>query len=241
MLYQGIIGGGSSPVEPVEPVDLSPVLLWTNPSLSGDFAAQKVSVDLTDYVGAIIEYTSRSAASITSRAFVKKSDALNTLFGSGYYDGGNGHGRNITAIDDSGITFGNNYYSSTENNGFVKPYKIYGVKEYVVEPALANIPFIRTTTDRGSTTEEQITATFDVTAFNNVDIESYLVKSNPTYGMYVIYKDDTVVVREVADSTVHNNLHIDVSNNTKLKIVGYLNSSVASDLVKFELTNILFS
>ena len=55
-------------------------------------------------------------------------------FGSGYYDGGNGHGRNITAIDNSGITFGNNYYGSAENNGFVKPYKIYGVKEYVVEP-----------------------------------------------------------------------------------------------------------
>ena len=53
MLYQGIIGGGSSPVEPV---DLSPVLLWTNPSPTSEFAAQTVSLDLTEYNGVIVEF-----------------------------------------------------------------------------------------------------------------------------------------------------------------------------------------
>ena len=69
MLYQGIIGGGSSPVEPV---DLSPVLLWTNPSPSTEFAAQTVSLDLTEYAGVIIEFHQNNTQSYGTRTHIKK-------------------------------------------------------------------------------------------------------------------------------------------------------------------------
>ena len=134
MLYQGIIGGGSSPVEPV---DLSPVLLWTNPSPTSQFAGQKVSLNLTDYAGVIVEFNSDSYGIFSSRSYLKKNEEINTsYFGAGFAkDTEGGVGRRYT-INDTGVTFENGYYLKNSNNGVMIPTKIYGVKEYVVEPAV---------------------------------------------------------------------------------------------------------
>ena len=132
MLYQGIIGGGSSPVEPV---DLSPVLLWTNPSPTSEFDAQKISLDLTEYAGVIIEYyTNSTDQTICSRVYVKKDDTRN---GAGFFDSTYNYCRNVT-IDNTGVTFTVAKYKQYETiNASILPYKIYGVKEYVVDSNLS--------------------------------------------------------------------------------------------------------
>lgn len=142
MLYQGIIGGGSSPVEPVEPME--PVLLWTNSDVSSGFPAQKISLDLTNYVGVIIEFCQfyGDATKLASRAYIKKTDVLyddTNIFASGFQSisGETLTGtlaRGIKAIDNTGITFGtaSNGNVAYDNNNI--PTKIYGVQEYVVEP-----------------------------------------------------------------------------------------------------------
>ena len=136
MLYQGIIGGGSSPVEPV---DLSPVLLWTNPSPASNFAAQTVSLDLTEYAGVIIEYNlSTEDLFPISRIYVQKND--NFYQKPPYYFGcGSGAeraiSRGVSQINDEGIAFLDEITGlSDHNNNLLIPSKIYGVKKYVVEP-----------------------------------------------------------------------------------------------------------
>ena len=125
MLYQGIIGGGSSPVEPE---DLSPVLLWTNPSPENAFTAQTVNLDLTDYAGVLIESTTDG---IGSRNYIKKTEtgACGTL-GS---ETGGGVARAAT-LSGNNVVFGDAYALNTVTNTAAKPIKIYGIKEYVVEP-----------------------------------------------------------------------------------------------------------
>lgn len=129
MLYQGIIGGGSSPVEPE---NLSPVLLWTNPSPTSEFAAKTVSVDLTNYEGVIVEYEeSTSISEIISRVYCKRNE--NIRFGCGYTFDSSARSRNLS-INDNGVTFSDAYIQTEKNNTYLVPVKIYGVKEYVVEP-----------------------------------------------------------------------------------------------------------
>ena len=127
MLYQGIIGGGSSPVEPE---DLSPVLLWTNPSPTSEFAAQTISLNLTEYVGVIVEfYHGDTHQYVSSRVYVKKTDNFSNKFGGGFVVDA-AYAKNILALNNEGIQFDN----GSPNNTSCIPYKIYGVKEYVVEP-----------------------------------------------------------------------------------------------------------
>lgn len=131
MLYQGIIGGGSSPVEPV---DLSPVLLWTNPSPGTEFAAQTVSLDLSEYAGVIVEFnanTNTSNYQTCTRVFCKKSDP--EYFGGGAVPASGALGRTLR-ITNEGVFFGNGFSAASTTNGTAIPTKIYGVKEYVVEP-----------------------------------------------------------------------------------------------------------
>lgn len=127
MLYQGIIGGGSSPVEPV---DLSPVLLWTNPSPTSEFTAQTVSLDLSEYAGVIVEfYHGDNQQYVSSRVYVKKTDNFSNKFGGGFVVDA-AYAKNILALNNEGIQFDN----TNPNNTACIPYKIYGDKEYVVEP-----------------------------------------------------------------------------------------------------------
>ena len=228
MFYHALTGNGRTE-------DLEPVLLWENSSPATAFAAQTISLNLTNYAGVIVEFYDND-----TRLYVKKNDTDNTA---GRYTVDASYTKKVT-INNNEVAISDTYVFGSQgekNNNVLLPYKIYGVKEYVVEPLVCNIPFLRTSTSKLNVTEEQITATFDVTAFDNVDIESYLVKGNPTFCKYVIYKDDAEVVRGDASDAVHSNLHIDVSNNTKLKFVGYLSSTSSSDYVIFELNNIIFN
>ena len=154
MLYQGIISGGSSPVEPV---DLSPVLLWTNSSPTTEFITQTVDLDLTEYAGVIVEfYHGDSQQYVSSRVYAKKTDNFSNKFGGGFVVD-TAYAKNILALNDEGIQFDN----TNPNNTACIPYKIYGVKEYVVEPVgqLKNVTEVYDLSVSGNGTTKTFTAT----------------------------------------------------------------------------------
>lgn len=138
MLYQGIIGGGSSPVE-----DLSPVLLWTNPSPTSPFKGQTVELNLTEYAGVIIEsnFTVENAT-LASRVYYKVGETAssNTVLGMGTHNTeANGCSARSVLVTSTGISFGTPYFGAgvVSQNDLI-PTKIYGVKKYVVEPVQPN-------------------------------------------------------------------------------------------------------
>lgn len=132
MFYHALTGnGGTTPTE-----DLEPVLLWENSNPTSAFAAQTVSLDLSDYAGVLVECElDISHNDIITRAYIKKEDYDLVGFGAG--SGGAGSatsavGRTVK-VDDNGVIFGNGYTTAVNNTASI-PVKIYGVKGYVVEP-----------------------------------------------------------------------------------------------------------
>ena len=132
MFYHALTGnGGTTPTE-----DLEPVLLWTNSNPTARFDAQTISLDLTDYAGVIIEfYAEDDKQTLAARSYLKKDDIINgSNFGTGHTDvTSTAAGRNYT-INNDGVTFSSGYFSNSATTEVLIPYKIYGVKSYVVEP-----------------------------------------------------------------------------------------------------------
>ena len=104
-------------------------LLWTNSNPKENFAAKKVSLNLSEYDGVIIEYAfSIANSNISSRIKVEKN--ISYAHGGGYLGSTNAaNARNVTAIDDTGVTFTDNKDAATANNANI-PLKIYGYKQY---------------------------------------------------------------------------------------------------------------
>lgn len=138
MFYHALTGnGGSTPTE-----NLEPVLLWTNPSPNSNFNAQTVSLDLTDYSGVIVEFNKSDTSQIlTTRVYAKKTDNF-SIFGCGYI-ADTTIARNILAVNDTGVQFG----TVSSGTAVCIPYKIYGVKDYVVE-SVNNLQLITTSQDK---------------------------------------------------------------------------------------------
>lgn len=134
MFYHALIGkGGDTPAE-----DLKPVLLWENPSPTNAFAAQTISLDLTDYAGVLIECHQTDTESYGTRVYIKKTDSsANGITGMGFLNNGgtSGLARDVS-VSDSGVTFttGTNLHDT-----ICVPNKIYGVKAYVVEPQIGEL------------------------------------------------------------------------------------------------------
>lgn len=133
MFYHSLIGKGETPTE-----DLSPVLLWENPNITGAFAAQTVNLDLTEYAGVIIEFNQGHISDnmrLGSRSYFKKTDIFSNGIGVGWIgSSGTAYARNIVKVDNTGVQFGDG--SSTNYN---IPIAIYGVKNYIVEPAVGDL------------------------------------------------------------------------------------------------------
>lgn len=128
-------GSGGAVVE-----ELAPVLLWENPDPTSVFENQKIELNLTDYAGVIIEYyLDTNNQIIANRLYVKKDDTFTTNdnrnnFGAGY-EGSSIVTRALNSVTDSYVWFRNGLLgdgTQTINNGVI-PYRIYGVKEYIVE------------------------------------------------------------------------------------------------------------
>ena len=129
MFYHALTGG-NTPTG-----DLSPVLLWENSSPTTAFTAQTISLNLTDYAGVIVEfYYDINNQYVSSRVYAKKTDVFSNKFGAGFI-AENANAINILALNNNGIQFGN----ASPNTTACIPYKIYGVKEYVVEPVVGDL------------------------------------------------------------------------------------------------------
>ena len=114
MFYHAFLTGNSEPV-----------LLWTNPAPPAPFGAQKISVDLSNAKGVIIEcMVSSNSQILYCRALIYKGK---TTFGIGFTAGTTASSRNVTAVEDDGVTFANGCVGSSEEAGVIIPYKIYAI------------------------------------------------------------------------------------------------------------------
>ena len=165
MFYHALTGnGGTAPTE-----DLEPVLLWTNSNPTAGFTPQTVSLNLSDYAGVIIEFASTTTNTrLVSRIFIKKTDNTE-LYGGSYLNlSGTGYGicRKVS-ISDTGVVFDNTIANGVVSNNSLIPNKIYGVKEYVIEP-VNNLQYI--TSLEGKTisfnAEENVTYLVIESAYN---------------------------------------------------------------------------
>ena len=137
MFYHALTGnGGSAPVE-----DLEPLLLWENSNPTAEFAAQTISLDLTNYAGVLIEFNSANdQLFLATKSYLSKSDIIKTdYFGAGHKSGTAGAGGRNYSINDSGVTFTDAYWLNQISNNAMIPTKIYGVKSYLVEPQIGDL------------------------------------------------------------------------------------------------------
>nr|DAR35706.1 MAG TPA: hypothetical protein [Caudoviricetes sp.] len=128
--FHAIYGKGGVSPEPGEDIyGEVHTLLWTNPSPNKNFSAQKVTLDLSKYDGVIIEYAfSIANSNISSRIKLEKN--ISYAHGGGFLSSTNtANARNVTAIDDTGVTFTDNKDTDTANNNNI-PLKIYGYRQY---------------------------------------------------------------------------------------------------------------
>ena len=119
--------------------DLEPVLLWTNPSPTANFAAQTVSLDLSGYEGVLVEfYATVSTQKLCAREYVKKGESYigsgvkSTYNASGNLETNSLYTRGILHVDDNGIEFSVGMNGTSTANQVMIPTKIYGVKGVVV-------------------------------------------------------------------------------------------------------------
>lgn len=105
-------------------------LLWTNPSPTSSFAAQTISLDLSDYDEVEIYYRRSTANAATFSERYKIGE-----LGLGYYISGTAVGDRTSTISTSGIDVGTAWSSNTAHNDFIIPLFIYGIKyERVLPP-----------------------------------------------------------------------------------------------------------
>lgn len=115
-------------------------LLWTNPSPTADFAAQTISLDLSDYDE--IEIEARHTPSLNAYCKVKVGDD-GYMYAPELSGTGTGYVQNVArkfTVSSSGIVFGGGYYtygsnsSATASNSKLVPIRIYGIKYERVAP-----------------------------------------------------------------------------------------------------------
>ena len=116
--------------EDIVPISMS--LLWTNASPSSSFAAQAISLDLSDYDLILIVYNIAGTIGKYTSAIYEKAVTNNVM--SGYYHYADNttvfqHFERKFYISDSSIKFEKAYLQGTEEQNFAAvPYKIYGIK-----------------------------------------------------------------------------------------------------------------
>lgn len=131
--YHALYGkGGDTPVPPSgNTYGEVQTLLWTNSNTSTAFSAQKVTIDLSNYDGVIIEFKTISGELI-STVKLSKTESINN-FGAGNTSSANSESRNIASIDNTGVTFSVGYLNNSADATRVIPNKIYGYKKYESE------------------------------------------------------------------------------------------------------------
>lgn len=166
--FHAINGQGGSPT-PSQ--DHPPVLLWENPNPSATFDAQTVELDLSQYVGAIIEFNEGSVGQsvVCSRVYIEKNDTQG-LYG-GSVVGGETHARKAT-VTNTGVIFeiGSYGVNSSTSPNIVIPSKIYGVQEYVVEQR-SDAPELLWTNSAPTSAFATQTVSIDLSEYEGVLVE----------------------------------------------------------------------
>lgn len=104
-------------------------LLWENPNPGSSFAAQPISVDLTDYdlFAVIVRFSTGSDLDLPME-FFDKTSRQKTLTITSATSNRNGERYISYNAETKVITFGGASYNSSSNNNYVLPQKIFGVK-----------------------------------------------------------------------------------------------------------------
>ena len=130
------IGTTTTPVPDIE-------LLWTNPNPTSAFAAQTVSLDLSNYKSVCIEYVqnSTSSAKCYPKAFyavgdtvsVPASNATQQAYIGGAYgrSGASYSTARVLSITTTGIVFGTGYAQTGAGSGYGVPQRIWGIKAQI--------------------------------------------------------------------------------------------------------------
>ena len=224
MFYHALTGNGGTK-------DLEPVLLWENSSPTTAFAAQTISLNLTNYVGVIIEYfKSASENNLLTRIYVKKTDTAR--FGGGFrIDDSNtigASGRNVT-INDSGVEFtdgaaGWSVTSVTTLNTDMIPYRIYGVKAYVVSPAVGDLLWHN---DNPTASLSSTNAAGDYSKYSKIYVEAKGTKTND-YKLAAIIEKNNAYKSGLAFGASYRTMSF-TANNIKIdNAISINNQSIAS-------------
>lgn len=196
MFYHVLTGNGGTG-------DLEPVLLWENSDPTATFAAQTISLDLTDYVGVIIEYNEDNSAhqTITGRLYCKKTDNYDRYVGAGFVADGNAiYARNVVNVDNSGVEFGSAYNNGTINSQTTHiPVRIYGVKAQVVEPQIGDLLW---TNPNPTTAMANIDVEIDTSEYEYIQVNSN-DGSVIINGRGALYSTDGVYIRAVSKYNDH--------------------------------------
>lgn len=186
MFYHALTGnGGATPTE-----DLEPVLLWENSNPRALFAAQTISLNLTDYAGVIIEfYAEDDKQTLAARSYLKKDDVINgSNFGTGHTDAtSTAASRNYT-INNDGVTFSSGYFSNSASTEVLIPYRIYGVKSYVVEPKIGDLLWHN---DNPTTSLDLKEIDGDYSKYSKILVKGRYSTTNDFSLESVVFKDST--------------------------------------------------
>lgn len=183
MFYHAINGEGTGP----QPEPMAPVLLWTNPNPTSAFAAQTIELDLSEYAGVIIEGNSYiNNIDYGFREFIKIGESKSGGRMNPTKDAG---ASRLFTINNNGIDIGNCFEYQTAKNEAAIPTKIYGVKEYVVEPVIGEILW---TNSNPSTAFEAQKISMDLSNAKGVLIE-FIVSGNyqEICSRELVYKGET--------------------------------------------------
>lgn len=187
MFYHALTGNGGTE-------DLSPVLLWENSNPTAAFAAQTISLDLTDYVGVIIEFNDSDIhPTIAGRLYYKKTDNYDKYTGIGFTATADSplatYARNIINVDNNGIEFGASYTNGAANTQTTHiPIRIYGVKKYIVEPAIGNLLWTNPTP---STALKTTDVAGDYSKYSKIYVEAKLTTTSNYKLTAIIEKSDS--------------------------------------------------
>lgn len=136
-------------------------LLWENPNPKLDFAPQKVTIDLSEYDGCIIEFNADASATLLGTRIKSGKTSIGGGFTSVNADGSFSR---TSVIASDGVTFNAGYLNGNISNGHCIPAKIYGYKQYKT----------------GSIAGEHGAVTINANTDINLDADSY----------YLLYSSD---------------------------------------------------
>lgn len=114
----------------------SPVLLWTNASPTSAFEGQTISLDLSGYDAVEIEFRKNTSVNLLyyEKCKIGWNADVQSMWNIDISSNATVVYRSFT-VSESGITFANSVYKSSpfgttvgNNNNYMIPYKIYGIK-----------------------------------------------------------------------------------------------------------------